>query len=120
MPAQTQETTESSIVLNLKPVADTLGYQILSIEIPSVVELANLTSLSLPSGMDFKKGVVITGRGPIWLYATLTHLCHSFVWVATYDPRIGAIVVQSHSKEVSVGDVIPDPDSPLDDELILQ
>jgi regulator of protease activity HflC (stomatin/prohibitin superfamily) len=37
MPTQAQETTESSIVLNLKPVADTLGYQILSVEIPSVV-----------------------------------------------------------------------------------
>ena len=104
------QATQSSVVLNLQPAKNSLilEHQILSIEIPSVVEPADLTSLSLPEGMDFKKGVVITGRGPIWLYATLVHLCHSFPWVATHDPRNGYVVVQSHSKETFAGDVLPD------------
>lgn len=53
-------------------------------------------------------GVVLSGRGPIWLYAYLTHYYHPTAWVATYDPRLsGAVVVQSHHPDYNVGDVIP-------------
>ncbi len=53
-----------------------------------------------------RKGVVISGRGPVWLYAYLTHEYHHAKWVATYDPRLGAVVVQTHDPAVKAGDVI--------------
>ena len=51
-------------------------------------------------------GVVLTGRAPIWLYGWLVHECHFTRWVACYDPRLGAVVVESHTPEVRVGQVI--------------
>jgi len=54
------------------------------------------------------KGVILSGRGPIWLYGFLIHFYHPTLWVATYDPRLnGAVVVESHTVKVKIGDVIP-------------
>ncbi|MCS6805505.1 MAG: CRISPR-associated ring nuclease Crn3/Csx3 [Acidobacteriota bacterium] len=67
-----------------------------------------IRSLSLPSNIDPAKGVVISGRAPIWLYARLVHLCLNAPWVATYDPKAGAIIVVRRSVDrPQVGDVIP-------------
>lgn len=56
------------------------------------------------------KGVVLSGRGPIWLYGFLVHHYHPTKWVATYDPRLqGAVVVASHDLEMEVGTIIPIP-----------
>ena len=61
-----------------------------------------------PPPVDLGRGVVLSGRGPIWLYGFLIHHYHPAAWVATFDPRLkGAVVVQSHVKGVSEGDVIP-------------
>jgi len=65
----------------------------------------DLQNINLPD-VDFKKGVVVDGRGPIWLHSFLAHHCHPAQWVAHNDPRAGAVVVQSHVKGVSPGDVI--------------
>lgn len=52
-------------------------------------------------------GVVITGRGPIWLYVALAHHYHPALWVATYDPRLmGAVVSQTHTPLVKLGDIV--------------
>ncbi len=60
-----------------------------------------------PPKINGKKGVVLTGRAPIWLYCYLVHYYHPTKFVATYDPRLGgAIVVESHSEEFNVGDII--------------
>ena len=54
------------------------------------------------------KGVVLSGRGPVWLYCFLTHFYHTTKFVATYDPRLqGAVIVESHGSEYKVGDIIP-------------
>ncbi len=54
------------------------------------------------------KGVIISGRVPICLYAALSYHYNSTLWVATYEPRFGgAVVVESHSREATIGDVIP-------------
>lgn len=54
------------------------------------------------------KGVIISGRGPVWLFCFLTHYYHITKFVATYDPRLsGAVVVESHASEHKVGDIIP-------------
>lgn len=54
------------------------------------------------------KGVILSGRGPVWLYGFLVHFYHPTKFVATYDPRLqGAVVVESHGSQWKVGDVIP-------------
>ena len=54
------------------------------------------------------KGVVLSGRGPIWLYGFLIHFYHPTKFVATYDPRLkGAVVVETHVSDHQVGDIIP-------------
>ncbi len=53
------------------------------------------------------KGIILSGKGPIWLYGYLVHYYHATKWVATYDPRLsGAVVVESHVSDVNVGDII--------------
>ena len=59
-----------------------------------------------PPTVDPKTGVILSGRGPIWLYAFLVHHYHPTKWIAICDPRLGAVVVQSHDPSKRVGDVI--------------
>ena len=60
-----------------------------------------------PPEVNPTKGVVLSGRAPIWLYCYLVHRYHPTKFVATYDPRLGgAVVVESHSSQPRVGDVI--------------
>jgi CRISPR-associated protein Csx3 len=55
-----------------------------------------------------KMGVIISGRGPVWLFGALTHHFHPSKWVACFDPRLGGgVVTESHTTEVRIGDVIP-------------
>lgn len=55
------------------------------------------------------KGVILSGRGPIWLFAALTHEYHATPWVACFDPRLGGgVVVQRHHADApSLGEVVP-------------
>ena len=70
-------------------------------------EPADLKTLAIPT-VKGNKGVVLNGRAPIWVFATLVHHFHATQWVATNDPRQGgAIVVESHKSGVAVGDIIP-------------
>lgn len=52
--------------------------------------------------------VVIEGRAPVWRYAMAFHLLHGSAAgaVATYDPRLGAVVVASHRPEYREGQII--------------
>lgn len=64
--------------------------------------------LPIPPHKAAGKGIILSGRGPVWLYAKLVHDAHPFSWVATYDPRLkGAVVVATHNPDVKVGEVIP-------------
>jgi len=55
------------------------------------------------------EGIVFSGRGPVWLYALLSHLAHPFAWVGVHDPRLGgAVVVERHRNDAPrVGEVVP-------------
>ena len=55
------------------------------------------------------EGLIISGRGPIWLYAAVLHkYMHTFAYVAVYDPKLrGAVVVATHLPPVKIGTVIP-------------
>ncbi|MGL4595470.1 MAG: CRISPR-associated ring nuclease Crn3/Csx3 [Thermoguttaceae bacterium] len=52
--------------------------------------------------------VVIEGRAPIWYYGRALHRLHGSpaAAVAVYDPRLGAVIVASHSTDYNEGDVL--------------
>ena len=64
----------------------------------------------LPSLPEIPRGslLIIEGRAPIWRYGMALHRLHGSPAgaVAFYDPRLGAVVVATHSREWQVGDVI--------------
>lgn len=75
-----------------------------------VCEPADLAGLN-PPNVEGTQGVVISGRGPVWLYAALAHHYHVTAWVGTFDPRLGGAVVTSrHSSSApGVGTVVTLP-----------
>ena len=52
--------------------------------------------------------VVIEGRAPIWRYGLAFHKLHGSpaAAIAVYDPRLGAVIVASHTPELRDGDVL--------------
>jgi CRISPR-associated protein Csx3 len=75
-------------------------------QVDGILEPSDLKGLVLPSQMNWRQGVVIEGQAPIWLYGYLVHECHPSQWVACFDPRLGAIVVSTHSRAVTVGEML--------------
>ena len=73
-----------------------------------VLEVSDLKYISPPSPLKFAgKGVVLSGKGPVWLYSFLTHFYHPTKFIAVYDPRLNAAVITvSHDKKHQVGDLI--------------
>ena len=83
-------------------------FSVLSFDLPGgIITPEQLIKLAVPT-VPLDQGIVISGRGPVWLFAFLAHHFHPARWVATHDPRLGgAVVVQSHVSDTVVGDVIP-------------
>ncbi len=79
-------------------------YSIVKFELKGNITPEVLKNLRPPQ-INPAKGVVLTGRGPIWLYCFLSHFYHPTRFIAVYDPRIGAVVTESHS-EKSIGEII--------------
>jgi len=51
--------------------------------------------------------IILSGRGPIWLYGFLIHFYHPTKGIGVFDPRLdGAVVVSSHDPQRKVGDLI--------------
>ena len=52
--------------------------------------------------------VVVEGSAPIWRYGMVQHLLHASpaAAIAFYDPRLGAVIVASHSQKWKVGQVV--------------
>lgn len=97
------------LTLSHHTTTDGMEYQQIMIELVSrdrIITPQALSGLPLPKGIDPRKGVLISGRAPVWLYAYLVHECHPTLWVACFDPRLGAVVTSTHSTEISVGQVI--------------
>ena len=53
--------------------------------------------------------MLLGGRGPVWGYGMMLHEAHASKAVATLDPRLGYVVVQSHDANYKVGQIIPVP-----------
>lgn len=72
-----------------------------------------------PPRVNYKKGVVISGKGPIWLYGSLVHWYHPAAFVGVYEPRAdGCVVVQSHTPGVEVGTVLAREDYEKEEDLV--
>ncbi|MCR4420902.1 MAG: CRISPR-associated ring nuclease Crn3/Csx3 [Exilispira sp.] len=83
---------------------------LIEFELTRNLEPEDLKSIKLPDPVKegfSNKLVILSGRGPIWLYAFMVHHFHPCKAIAIYDPRLdGAIVVESHNKEFSIGEVV--------------
>lgn len=104
----------SAVTLTLTPhQAGEVALQLLTVHLTApdrLIEPQDLEGLTLPAGIDTTRGVMITGRAPIWLYAHLVHELHPTAWVGCYDPRLGGgVVVATHSRQARIGQVIPLP-----------
>jgi len=81
------------------------NFTLVKFELDGPISPEELKKITTPE-VNFKKGVVLSGKGPVWLFAYLVHEYHPARWVATYDPRLGAVVVQTHDPAIQAGDVI--------------
>ena len=51
--------------------------------------------------------VIVEGRAPVWRYGMAFHKLHGLASaVAVYDPRLGAVVVASHTTEHWEGEIL--------------
>ena len=77
-------------------------------DIASLIATA-ITSYAKPRWNDI---VVVSGRGPIWLYGLVQHNLHGTVNIlAFYDPKLGgAVVVASNSEQYREGDLVNVPE----------
>jgi CRISPR-associated protein Csx3 len=84
----------------------TLNATLLTFEIDGgITDPGEVFSTPLPD-VPQNMGVILSGRGPIWLYARLIHHYHPARWIAIHDPRLGYIVVQSHVKDRYEGEIL--------------
>ncbi len=90
--------------IKVSPIAD---YSLVQFQLEEGEVLApeSLKEIVFPD-VEYSKGVVLSGRAPIWLFGAATHHFHPSKWVATHDPRLGYVVVQTHCQEYKVGQVI--------------
>lgn len=90
--------------------SDAVGYLRVDFGIPggatTPAEFAEAVEAIEPN-LSGKLVVLLSGRGPVWGFAMLAHAAHATPAVATFDPRLGYVVVQSHTKLFAVGEVIP-------------
>ncbi|MCU0327249.1 MAG: CRISPR-associated ring nuclease Crn3/Csx3 [Spirosomaceae bacterium] len=84
------------------------NWNFVEFELDANIEPADLKTIELPDIKKFyNKGVIISGRGPIWLYGVLIHHFHPTRFVATFEPRLNAgVVIETHSADFQVGDLI--------------
>ncbi len=96
--------------INLEIIDTDKGFQILDIflDCDGIISPNQLQEIQLPENIDYTKGILINGKGPIFLYAHLVHLCHPAAYAAVFDPRYGGVVVQRHKPESPLlGEIIP-------------
>ena len=71
----------------------------------------------LPALPDIPRGavLVIGGRGPIWRYGMAFHAVHGSpaAGIAVFDPRLGAVIVASHSTLYQEGEVLDEVEWPF-------
>ncbi len=90
------------------------GVRLVKFEIPGGVttpaEFAEATA-EVADQIPGDRPVLVNGRGPVWGYGMLLHAAHPTPAVATFDPRVGYVVVATHDPRWAVGDIIADPEA---------
>lgn len=80
-------------------------FTVVHFELEDALKPDDLKTIEVPK-VNQRKGVIISGKGPIWFYCFLVHQYHTTKFIAAYDPRLGAVVVSSHVQHFKEGDVI--------------
>ena len=80
-------------------------YTVVHFDLEDALNPQALESINPPK-VNATKGVVLSGRGPIWFYCYLAHYYHPTKFIATYDPRLGGVVVESHNPKYKVGQIL--------------
>ena len=87
-------------------VEESVDYIIIHFELGEPILPKILQNINPPK-VNSTKGIILSGRGPIWLYSYLTHYYHPKKFIATYDPRLGgAVIVESHNPDYKSGEII--------------
>ncbi|MCX7757930.1 MAG: CRISPR-associated ring nuclease Crn3/Csx3 [candidate division WOR-3 bacterium] len=83
---------------------------ILEFDLTKNLEPSDLKNIELPDPVKegfSSKLIIISGRGPIWLYGFMIHYFHPCKAIGIYDPRLdGAVIIETHSNEYDTGEVI--------------
>ncbi|MBA4848976.1 CRISPR-associated ring nuclease Crn3/Csx3 [Emticicia sp. BO119] len=89
-------------------ITQTDKWNFVEFELAKNIEPADLKKMIMPDIKKFyNKGVIISGRGPIWLYGVLIHHFHPTRFIATFEPRLNAgVVIETHETEFHIGDLI--------------
>ncbi|MEM2175630.1 MAG: CRISPR-associated ring nuclease Crn3/Csx3 [Candidatus Micrarchaeia archaeon] len=86
------------------------NFILIEFELKRELEPSDLSHIFPPDPVKEKfanKVIILSGRGPIWLYGYLIHFYHPTKAVAVFDPRLdGAIVIETHTKDFKIGDLI--------------
>lgn len=86
------------------------NFTVIEFELKRELEPQDLTKINPPDPIKggFSSNVIIlSGRGPIWLYGYLIHFYHPTKAVGIFDPRLdGAVIIETHSQEFKVGETI--------------
>ncbi|WKZ17488.1 MAG: CRISPR-associated ring nuclease Crn3/Csx3 [Candidatus Jettenia sp. CY-1] len=93
----------NDVILFKKIEKDT--YTLIEFQIKGDICTPNILTTLEPPEVDATRGVILSGREPVWFLGRLIHHYHLTIWIATFDPRLGGGVVASHAKGVKVGDV---------------
>ena len=59
--------------------------------------------------VDPTRGVILSGKLPIWLYVALTRTYLHTAWIAIFQPQEGNVIVWSQIDSIQVGDLYDDP-----------
>ncbi|MGI0494453.1 CRISPR-associated ring nuclease Crn3/Csx3 [Alkalinema pantanalense CENA528] len=95
-------------------IQDLDNYRIVKFEIPGSVttpdEFATAVA-EIQSQLSGAFAVLINGRGPVWGYGMIYHAAHPSLAIATYDPRLGYVVIETHHDRFTVGQILSDPEA---------
>ena len=95
-----------------KPYQDGITVRLVEFEIPGGVTTPEQFAEAVQEIKQDLVGslpILINGRGPVWGYGMLFHAAHPTPAIATYDPRLGYVVVQTHDERFQVGKSIELP-----------
>lgn len=72
---------------------------------------SDLQKLIIPPNISRDRGIIISGRLPVWLFLGISESLVGFPWKATLDPRlVGAVVTATASLDApNIGEVVTIP-----------